>query len=177
MARTMTLARIATAEGVDKRYERAWLKGLQTLFAARPAVKDREEGGMRMVKRGDVISIPVWKDKPVASDEVLDEESSSESEDEGDSWASGTSRKTPTALAYFIVSSLSYEPLNPLAEDFRSTISSKGRAGEFGCWVDVRNQGATRMVLTGVERATLPARTAEQVWHGLGELWHCSDAV
>lgn len=167
----MTLARIATAEGVDKRYERAWLKGLQALFAARQAGKNGEEDGMRMVKRGDVFSIPVWKGKPVASDETLEEEdSSSESENDGDSWSIRRTRSSPTALAYFIVSSLSYEPLNPLDEDFRSTTSSKARAGELGCWVDVGTQGATGMVLTGIERAILPARQAEQVWHGLGKL-------
>lgn len=171
VARTMTLARIATPEGVDKRYERAWLRGLKSLFTAGSTGKNRDENGLRMVKRGDIFSIPVWRDKPVASDgESEEEESSSDSDEEGGPWTSRADKRTPTALAYFTVTSLSYEPLNPLDEDFRSTTSSKARAGELGCWVDVGEQGATRMVLTGVERAVLPARSNEQIWHGLGQL-------
>lgn len=170
-ARTITLARIATAEGVDKRYERAWLKGLQDAFAAHSSCKDTGGSGMRLVKRGDVFSVPIWKDRPIAADETPgnDESASGSGSDSDDSWSASTTRKTPTALAYFIVASLSYDPLNPLDEDFRSSTSSKARAGELGCWVDVGPQGATRMVLTGVERALVGRRAAEKVWRGLSE--------
>jgi len=172
IARTMTLTRIATTEGVDKRYERSWLRGLQVAFAGDGKGKSREGNAMRMIQRGDVISIPVWIDKPIVTDEAPkeDSDSSSDSESEDSVLSARTLPRIPTALAYFQVTALSYEPLNSLEEDFRSSISSKARAGELGCWVDVGKHGTTRMVLTGVERFRVSRRKEERAWFNLGEL-------
>ena len=159
-ARTITLARIATTTGVDKRYERAWLKGLQSYFD--PKLRNGEDDSRRLVKRGDVISIPVWIDKPIASDETLENAEGEDSEE--------AEPHVPTDLAYFIVTALSYEPLVPLDQDFRSSISSKARAGELGCWVDVGEKGETRMVLTGLERSRVARRAADKSWADLCEL-------
>lgn len=171
IAKTMTLARIATAEGMDKRYERSWLKALQYAFDASPSDKTKEGDGMRMVKRGDVISVPVWIDKPVQADETRDEESDSDSDDEMEGNAKGSTRR-PTALVYFVITALSYEPLNPLDEDFRSSISSKARAGELGCWIDIGKEGSTRMVLNGVERCRIAHRSSEKRWNDIGSSIH-----
>ena len=169
-ARTMTLARIGTAEGVDKRYERSWLQGLKTVFAGSGAPKEIEGDTQRIVKRGDIIAMPIWIDKPVSSDEDLSDNGTLPLDtDSDDSSSPSLARKPPTALAYFQVTALSYEPLNPLEEDFRSSTSSKARAGELGCYVDVGQHGSTRMVLTGVERSRVARRRADLVWHNLGE--------
>jgi peroxin-6 len=167
IARTITMTRIATAEGVDKRYERSWIKGLQDAFASAGQEEKESQGSMRMVKRGDVISCPIWAGKPLS--EEAEDDSSSDSDDEGDNWARQSAKK-PTALAYFLVTGLSYEPLNAVEEDFRSSISSKARAGELGCWVDAQANGSTRMVLTGVERSRVVRRRDEKIWRGIGEL-------
>ena len=128
---------------------------------------------MRMVKRGDILSLPIWIDKPIASDEESADqcESDSDSEVEASTYLSQmrNTRKNPTALAYFQVTALSYEPLTSLEEDFRSSISSKARAGELGCWVNIGQHGSTRMVLTGVERSRISRRREHKSWYGLGE--------
>lgn len=141
-AKTITIARIATTEGLDKRYERSWMKGLRQYFA----------GTSRLVRRGDVFSVPVWRDKPLSEED-------SDNEDDIDARASH--------LAYFQVTSLSFDPLVPLEEDFRLSISSKARAGELGVWMDVGE--GTRMVLTGVERSCAADRRGDLLWHDIRE--------
>ena len=172
VARTITLARVATAEGVDKRYERAWVRGLKGYFTR------EKEGGVpfdkrRLVKRGDIIPIPVGIDKLMLDDdtEAEQQQSSSDSDEETSGIPSLSFKRRqpkPIAVAYFIVTGLSYEPLVPLEEDFRSSASSKARAGELGCWVDVGGEGSTKMVLTGVERARIGRRADDQAWYSIG---------
>jgi peroxin-6 len=183
-AKTVTIARIATTEGVDKRYERAWVRGLRNHFARSERIckgkgKERArdiKGSERMVKRGDIIAVPVWQDRLLApngneedgqaSDQDSDSDSETDSDDEAPVMRS-KDRPSPTALVYFIVTALSYEPLLALEDDFRSSVSSKARAGEMGCWVDV--QGGTRMVLAGVERTRLGHRGDDIRRHGMSE--------
>jgi peroxin-6 len=153
-AKTITLARIATTEGVDKRYERSWLKGLRRHFAKASG----EEG--RLIRRGDVLAVPIWQDRPMSEEEGVSDE---ESDEEG----STAVRSPATAVAYFQVTSLSFDPLVPLDEDFRSSLSSKARAGEIGVWVDVG--GNTRMVLTGVERGRVSSRSGDLAWWNIGK--------
>jgi peroxin-6 len=167
-AKAMTLARIATAEGVDKRYERSWLRGLRRHFTSKDGIKrqlaDPEEKEGRLVRRGDVIAVPIWRDRPV-SDSV--DETDSDCSDTDDDASSRRQLHIPTTVGYFIVTSLSFEPLVPIEEDFRSSVSSKSRAGEFGCWVDVGIDGTTKMVLTGLERTRIASRQGEKDWHGI----------
>ena len=163
VARTITLARVATAEGVDKRYERSWLRGMKAHFARSGNSKQTADIDVqRLVRRGDVIAIPVWLDKP-----VTDGESSSDSDDSeaGDViWRRWPKKRLATEVAYFVVSALSYEPLVPIDEDFRSSISSKARAGELGCWIDIGEEGSTKMVIAGVERTRVRQRDGDRHW-------------
>lgn len=150
----MTLARVATAEGVDKRYERAWLRGLRNHFATGG---DDPETHQRLVRRGDLISVPVRQGKPLAEGEDIEEE-----EDDGEE-----KKETDTALVYFVVTALAFEPLMPLEDDFSSTVSSKARAGELGCWVDAGHGGETSLVLSGLERSRVAGRAGDFAWHGM----------
>jgi hypothetical protein len=62
---------------------------------------------------------------------------------------------------------MSYEPLLPLEEDFVSSISSRARAGEFGCWIDVEK---TRMMTISVQHGkSIPGMDS---WFGLGKLFN-----
>ncbi|BEJ11382.1 hypothetical protein CspHIS471_0108040 [Cutaneotrichosporon sp. HIS471] len=153
VAKSMTLARVATAQGVDKRYERAWLRGLRNHFAGGG---DEPESHQRLVRRGDVISVPVRQGKPLAEGEEPEDEDDDDERVEKD-----------TALAYFIVTALAFEPLMPLEDDFSSTISSKARAGELGCWVDAGPGGETSLMLSGVERGRVAGRAGDLAWHGM----------
>lgn len=160
IAASMTLSRVATAEGVDKRYERAWLRGLKSHFAATDSEGERRQ---RLVRRGDIISVPVWVGKPVAEDEDVSEDDGNASDDGDD--APSTSK--PSAVAYFAVTALQFEPLVPPEDDFSSSLASKARAGELGCWVDAGIGGETSLVLAGVERARVAGRAGDQTWHNL----------
>jgi hypothetical protein len=64
---------------------------------------------------------------------------------------------------------MSYDPLVPLEQDFASSVSSKARGGELGCWIDVEK---TRMVSVGVQRGLGIAGTKR--WWGIGKSSHLS---
>ncbi|WRT70350.1 uncharacterized protein IL334_007348 [Kwoniella shivajii] len=166
-AKTVTLARIATSEGVDKRYERSWLKNLKRHFTTSKG-KNKEDECRRLVRRGDIISIPVYPAKPLPADNTTGNNSDSDSEldlDVDEIEIKEDSLPKATGIVYFTVTSLSYDPLVPLEEDFRSSLSSKARSGELGCWVDVEE--GTKMVLTGVEKERISRRDGDLVWHRL----------
>lgn len=165
-ARSMTLARIATVEGVDKRYERSWLRGVRRSFAGPSKGKGKAaEEGKKLVRRGDIISVPVWQEKPVT--EVVSSSSSDEFDSDEGRTRNRHTQRTATGVAHFIVTALSYEPLVPFEEDFRSSISSKARAGELGCWVDFNDKGRTQVILNGVERVRIRGRNGDCAWHGI----------
>lgn len=116
------------------------------------------------MRRGDVIAVPVWQSAHILSDTDAEDESSSEEEGEEKHPA-----RQADELVYFKVTALNYEPLLALEEDFRSSLPSKGRAGELGCWVDIGDQGTTQLVLEGMERSRITGRDAAKVWHGISE--------
>ncbi len=157
---------------MDKRYERSWLRGLKTHFAGNTKGKNKAaEDAIHLVRRGDIVSVPVWLDKPVGEDETSS--SSEDSECEEGSARSPHRQRSATGVVYFIVTALSYELLVPFEEDFRSSISSKARAGELGCWVDAGEKGTTEMVLVGVEKARVRGREGDRAWHAIGMSMWC----
>jgi peroxin-6 len=171
VAKTMTIARISTTEGSDKRYERSWVQGLRRYFERKSAEsrlglgQEGEEG--MMVKRGDIIAIPIWKGKPIGDDEATAAEDDEDVDSDPDTDDAALKDRCPTAIAYFMIASLSYDPLVALEEDFRSSTSSKARAGELGCWADVGEEGTTQLVLVGTERARISGRAGDRSWHKL----------
>jgi peroxin-6 len=176
VAKSMTLARIATAEGVDKRYERSWLKGIHGAFSKGNKGKGKgkaveEDSNGMLLRRGDILWVPLWIDKPISMEDHGENDLDTSSDEDNDGpWLSLRQRRKVTSVGYFTVTSLNFEPLIPLEEDFRSSISSKARAGEYGCWVDVGEQGRTRLVLEGMERVIIPSRSSERRSHGLRDV-------
>lgn len=168
MARSMTFARMATTEGMDKRYECSWLAGLKAHFGESAKKGKAVEDAHKLVRRGDVFSVPVWLDRSVS------EEASGSDSDDSDREEVTDRQNVATAVVYFVVTALSYEPLVPLEEDFRSSVSSKARAGELGCWMDAGEHGSTKMVVTGLEKARVRERGGDRLWHGIGRS-HRSD--
>lgn len=166
----MTICRLATTEGVDKRYERAWLKGLKAHFASSSESDDTvDQPGQRLVRRGDIFSVPVWQGQPVSPELDDDEDRSSDDEEERlDLGREDTARRKASGLAWFKITALNYEPLVALEDDFRSSVSSKARAGELGCWVDVGEEGSTTLSLEGLERHRITNREYSKAWHGIG---------
>jgi peroxin-6 len=163
---------LASTEGVDKRYERAWLTGVREHFvpSPQPSGIGADEPIHKLVKRGDIFSVPVWPEAPLNTERAdngdeaeVDDAGSEEDEDEDEDHLQ-TSRK-PTGLVYFKVSAINYDPLVALEEDFRSSVASKARAGELGCWVDVGKEGSTQMTLDGLEREMVSGRSGDRAWH------------
>lgn len=117
------------------------------------------------MRRGDIFAVPVSKGAPISPES----ENEGSSDDEEDIDYASRGRPLPTELVYFKVTTLNYEPLMDLEADFRSSVSSKGRAGELGCWVDIGDEGMTQLVLEGLERERVTGRDASKAWHGVGE--------
>jgi peroxin-6 len=161
-------------ESVDKRFERSWLSGLKTYFAEN-GVKDADNHlrGI-LIKRGDVIAVPVWPGTQVENAEQGPNpepngngtEQAFESAKGDDVWAND--KPKPSGVCYLIVTSLSYDPLVPLEEDFTFSTTSKARAGELGCWVHGGGAEMTKIVLLGVERGRVLNRGVDGTWHGTG---------
>lgn len=172
-AHSVSVSRLATAEGVDKRYEKSWLRGLKRFFTVKSSATGGtpSETSSRLMRRGDIFAVPVWQDGPTSPDGDVEQNDDDEhvaygsAEDCIDDIEESTT-EVPTGIVYFKVTAINYEPLVPLEEDFRSSISSKARAGELGCWIDVGPDGATQMVLEGVERERLAERRLEKAWCG-----------
>ena len=172
-AKSMTIARIATAEGLDKAYERGWIKGLRRYFSQR-SHSSHEEAKGRLVRRGDVFALPISPLRPITAEEPLSSDSESDTDSDNDGPSAKTHMKMgkggqKVALAWFVITGLSFDPLVPLEEDFRSSASSKARAGELGCWADVGDKGETKVVLAGVERARLGGKGRERRWYDIRE--------
>ena len=180
VAKSMTVSRIATTEGLDKRYERAWLKGLKAYFATKP-FSDPANGSKgeangvegdegRLVRRGDIFAVPIHQDRPITDTDTFDPQSGNDSDSDSESDDRRDvhlKTKDGVALAWFIITALSFDPLVPVEDDFRSSASAKARAGELGCWVDVGDQGETKVILAGVERARVGGRGRDRGWSGL----------
>lgn len=56
--------------------------------------------------------------------------------------------RPPLDLVYFVVTYMTYDPLSALETDFSTSVSSRCRAGELGCWVD---SSLTKMTTQGLE--------------------------
>lgn len=155
---------------MDKRYEKAWVRGLRNYFAAKPDPTggQGQEPSTRLMRRGDIFGVPVWLDESSLA-ESDDEEDDEEEDDRGMAGEAGLEPPASTAIVYFRLTAIHYEPLVALEDDFRSSISSKARAGELGCWIDVGPSGSTQMVLEGLERERVAGRRSEELWHALGE--------
>lgn len=168
-AHSVSVCRLATTEGVDKRYERSWLLGLKSFFAVKPTSSiHSEEPVARMMRRGDVFGVPVWLDTSLSTeDDDNDDENAVDHHIESSEAA--IALPLPTAIVYFRVTAINYEPMVALEDDFRSSVSSKARAGELGCWIDVGSNGSTQMVLEGLERERVASRQSERTWHAICE--------
>ncbi|ODN81514.1 hypothetical protein L202_01936 [Cryptococcus amylolentus CBS 6039] len=171
-AKSITIARIATAEGGDKRYERSWLDGQGGIFGIRAngrgweGERKEEEGkkeeekeeGRKVVRRGDILAVPGWIGKPLTEGERQSYPSSNPYQ--------AHQKPRPSTLIYFIITSIAYDPLVPIEEDFRSSVVSKARAGELGCWAGGEG-GEGRVVWSGLDRVRVGRRSRDRGWFGM----------
>ncbi|KAI0781289.1 AAA-domain-containing protein [Trametes elegans] len=138
VAKTVTIARVASAFSTDRTYQPLFLQALQGYF------KDTT----RLVKQGDVIAVGI------NTDDLLRLANASDEEDTGDlEPLELESSDNPNELVYFLVTNLEHNVPSRLGETSALDMYVGATVGELGCWVD---PSATRMVQTGIEHSRIP---------------------
>ncbi|KPV72060.1 uncharacterized protein RHOBADRAFT_39809 [Rhodotorula graminis WP1] len=137
-ASSVTIARLASPLSVNKVFQPLFLEGLKEHFSR----------CTRAVKNGDVIAVGIDEERVRFAQEGKE---GAPHEDEVDLPAAPTA---PTAVVYFLVTSLTVEP--PTAStaatgDF--DLDRQLEDGALGCFVDPK---VTKLLQTGVERGRVP---------------------
>ncbi|BGP43176.1 peroxisomal assembly protein [Rhodotorula kratochvilovae] len=136
-AASVTIARLASPHSVNKVFQPLFLEGLKEHFSRR----------RRAVKKGDVIAVGIDEERVRFAGEGKE----GAQEDEVDLPAAPT---TPTAVVYFLITSLSTEPATTSTAatgDFE--LDRQLEDGALGCIVDPK---VTKLLQTGVERGLVP---------------------
>nr|ODN94085.1 hypothetical protein L203_00260 [Cryptococcus depauperatus CBS 7841] len=165
-ASSITLSRLATAEAVDKRYERSWLQGQLQMFRSKNEGKKKEKNIKKVIQRDDIFAVPAWLDKPLSDEERQDtayENSNIDFKMECPSSFLSERKPRSTALIYFKITSVTCDTLLPIEEDFHSSLTAKARAGELGCWIDE----GTKVVWEGLTQGRVDRRMIDRGWFGL----------
>ncbi|KAI0328087.1 AAA-domain-containing protein [Cubamyces sp. BRFM 1775] len=136
VAKTVTIARVASAFSTDRAYQALFLQALQSHF------KDTT----RLVKQGDVIAVGINTD-----DSAPDGEDSDEGQDAPDTDTNASSEYNE--LVYFLVTNVEHSVPSRLGDVSSPDMYVGATVGELGCWVD---PSATRMVQTGIEHSRVP---------------------
>ncbi|KAH9890705.1 AAA-domain-containing protein [Cubamyces lactineus] len=138
VAKTVTIARVASAFSTDRTYQPLFLQALQSYF------KDTT----RLVKQGDVIAVGINTDDVLRHSNGLDEEDQDGGQDELD-----LESVSHNELVYFLVTNVEHSVPSRLGDVSSPDLYVGATVGELGCWVD---PSATRMVQTGIEHSRVP---------------------
>lgn len=159
IARTVTIARLATALSVDRTYQSLFLHKLHDHFCERS----------RFMKQGDLIAVPIDTDDLQWTSQSDESHDASTGTDTADIQRSvyvicfvvavrifkdilrAVASTYPNEIAYFMVTNIECDalPSQMSVDDLYAGITT----GEWGCWVD---PSVTRIVQTGVEHARVP---------------------
>ncbi|KAH9924001.1 AAA-domain-containing protein [Epithele typhae] len=142
VAKTVTIARVASAFSTDRAYQPLFLRALQDYF----------KRTTRLVKHGDVIAVGI------NTDDLLKQPSGPEheAEDEGVEEIDLDAREAedaPNELVYFVITNVEHSVPSRLGEGSSPDMYLGATVGELGCWVDT---SVTRMVQTGIEHSRIP---------------------
>ncbi|SCV73142.1 BQ2448_7067 [Microbotryum intermedium] len=135
IACSVTVARVASPRSVHRAYQSLFLNGLKGFF------QDRQ----RILKKGDVIAVGICEDMA-----RFVEGAAAEDEDEVELPASPN---VPTAVVYFVITSLELSPPTEVRLDGGDELTELLELGAFGCHVDPR---MTKLVQSGVEHSLVP---------------------
>ncbi|KIJ27843.1 hypothetical protein M422DRAFT_235875 [Sphaerobolus stellatus SS14] len=156
VARSVAVARVASPYSNDKTYQPFFLN----------ALKDYFEGKKRLVKKGDLIAVPLeielaklahGRERDKEASQKNDEKEENKSHDDIDDLL-GTSlplsSKNPaTAVVFFKITNLEYDIVDTVQDGAALDHYTAATMGELGCWVDTQ---VTKMVQTGVENSWVP---------------------
>ncbi|KAL0947238.1 hypothetical protein HGRIS_013359 [Hohenbuehelia grisea] len=142
-ARSVTIARIASALSTDRVYQSLFLHALRRHF----------EGKRRLVKKGDVIALGIDTDlawRTPDSDSKPDETNGDEQEVNHDL---PFSPHVTNEVVYFIVTNAEHSVVANGHTGPSPDLAFESRTGELGFWVD---PNITRIIQTGLEQSRIP---------------------
>ncbi|KAJ8469011.1 hypothetical protein ONZ51_g9275 [Trametes cubensis] len=140
-AKTVTIARVASAFSTDRTYQPLFLQALQSYF------KDTT----RLVKQGDVIAVGINTDDVLRRYNASEEEDTEEGQEDLDLDINPSGEHNE--LVYFLVTNVEHSVPSRLGDVSSPDMYVGATVGELGCWVD---PSATRMVQTGIEHSRVP---------------------
>nr|AXF50743.1 AAA protein [Inonotus obliquus] len=143
VARSVTLARVASPLSQDKAYYTTMLRSLRRKL----------EDTKCLVKKGDIVTVDICIDNPWGLPEC-DDESMLEELDESLRKRIISRKGHISDVVHFFVSNIEHDVAKPDSLDLRSDgISRSSAFGELGCWID---PSSTRVVQTGLEQLLSP---------------------
>lgn len=137
-ARTLIVARVASPLSINRAYQDLFLSSLKGYF----------EVTRRLIKRGDVIGVPIDTDLSRSARQI----DSGDHQIETDHYYPGTVLR-PNEVVYFVVTNVEYDVLGKDLSSQPEDMYLGSTLGELGCWVDT---AATRVVQTGLEHMRIP---------------------
>ncbi|TBU46999.1 AAA-domain-containing protein [Dichomitus squalens] len=141
VAKTVTIARVASAFSTDRTYQVLFLQALQEYF----------KQSTRLVKQGDVIAVGINTDDLVRQPSALDEDGGEVAVEEIDDAVDHEG--CVNELVYFLVTNVEHNVPSRLGDMSSPDMYVGATVGELGCWVDT---ATTRMVQTGIEHSRVP---------------------
>ncbi|KAI1788454.1 AAA-domain-containing protein [Ganoderma leucocontextum] len=141
VAKTVTIARVASAFSTVRAYQPLFLEALQRYF----------KQSTRLVKQGDIIAVGINTDDLLRQPSALDEDGGDVVMEDADEVAEQDGGVNE--LVYFLVTNVEHSVLPRLGEMSSPDMYVGATVGEFGCWVDT---AVSRMVQTGVEHSRVP---------------------
>ncbi|KAH8108501.1 AAA-domain-containing protein [Phellopilus nigrolimitatus] len=161
-AKSATLARIASPLSLNRALQNAMCRSLKSYFLAT----------RRLVKKGDVIAVPVCTDYGSALDEAIGDGDVTEDSYEELSEKLVDEECQPNSVGYFIITNLDYDVVENSAVNMDADVFSGSISGELGCWID---SSVTRVVQTGIEHSSVPDVVSYMGINPFSERLHVSD--
>ncbi|GAA5889484.1 hypothetical protein JCM5296_005959 [Sporobolomyces johnsonii] len=150
-ASSVTLARLASPHSVNKLYQPLFLEGLKEHF----------QGRRRVIRKGDVVAIGIEEGRA----RFIGGGNGEGKGDEPEEIELPTSISAPTAVVYFLITSLSLpSDETPHPPRHPADLDEELESGALGCYVDPK---VTKLLQTGVERGRVPDVGG---WLGLADL-------
>lgn len=160
-AQSITVARVASPVTMQRKYQQILLRALRKYF----------DGKRRLLKKGDLIAVPVDVSNATIFEDRLDGadgRAKQESLDEiidlsvfpctfgstcSSLYRAAPEYGSPNAVAYFRVVNVEHNIARSSQESSEPDSHFAALMGELGCWMD---PSSTRLVQTGVENAFVP---------------------
>ncbi|KAF8803602.1 AAA-domain-containing protein [Phlegmacium glaucopus] len=142
VARSVTIARVASPNSINRRYQPFFLHSLKKYFDA----------GKRLVKQNDIIAVSIDTDPPrwLELEEGTGDDDSHHADLNDFNHPSNAPRTNE--LVFFKVTSIEYDVVSKAGPPLQDLYTGS-TLGELGCWIDT---SITRMTQAGVEHTRVP---------------------